>query len=80
VHNSIDIAMLILHQLGDDDLLEHVFPTSDESIIIKHNWRGDKLMWEIDYDGDVAVMVEKRTYYDIPYPASGKINLTELLK
>jgi len=77
---SIEIAMIILNQVGNPDLVNRVFQTSDESIIIKHKWSGNKITWEIDYDGDVGLEVQKFSYFDIDSAAALKINLTDLLK
>ena len=77
---SIEIAMGILNQIKDEKLVRHVCPTSDESILISHKWEGDKLMWEIDYDGETALRVEKACYYDIDSAAALKIDLTNFLK
>ena len=77
---SIEIAMGILNQVGDPDLVGCVYPTSDESIMIEHKWNENKITWEIDYDGCVGCEIIKFLYFDVDSAAALKINLTNFLK
>jgi hypothetical protein len=67
---AIDAALAVANELERAEILpEWVVPTSDSSILMSAKKRGTLLKWEIDSDGDVAVMLKPKfspaTYHDL---------------
>lgn len=67
---AISLALKLVEELERVDILpEWVTPTSDSSILLSAKKAGTLLKWEIDSDGDIAVMLQPRfspaTYHDL---------------
>ena len=67
---AIDAALAVVDELERADILpEWAVPTSDSSILMSAKKRGNLLKWEIDSDGDIAVMWQPKfsppTYHDL---------------
>lgn len=67
---AIDAALAVVDELELADILpEWVVPTSDSSILMSAKKHGTLLKWEIDSDGDIAVMLKPKfspaIYHDL---------------
>lgn len=67
---AVDSACAVVDQLEQLGILpDWVIPTSDSSILMSVKYRGTRLKWEFDSDGDIAVMLQLAftppTYHDI---------------
>lgn len=66
----IDAALVVVDELERAGILpEWVVPTGDSSILMSAKKAGSLLKWEIDSDGDIAVMLKPKfspaTYHDL---------------
>lgn len=67
---AIDAALTVVDELERAELLpEWVVPTGDSSILMSAKKAGTLLKWEIDSDGDIAVMLKPKfspaSYHDL---------------
>ena len=67
---AINAALVVATELESAEIVpEWVIPTSDSSILMSAKKRGTLLKWEIDSDGDIAVMLKPKfapaTYHDL---------------
>ncbi len=74
---AIDAALAVVNELERASILpEWVVTTSDSSILMSAKKHGTLLKWEIDSDGDVAVMLKPKfspaTYHDLGLSEIGK--------
>ena len=80
---AIDAALAVVNELEHAEILpEWVVPTSDSSILMSAKKCGTLLKWEIDSDGDVAVMLKPKfspaTYHDLEPSEIGMFLLQNL--
>lgn len=66
----VSAALTLLDELEKSDVLpEWVVPTGDSNILMAAKKDGTLLKWEIDSDGDIAVMLQPKfspaTYHDL---------------
>ncbi len=74
---AIHAALAVVNLLERAEILpEWVMPTSDSSILMSAKKHGTQLKWEIDSDGDIAVMLKPKfspaTYHDLELSQIGK--------
>jgi len=74
---AISAALAVVDELERLDIVpEWVVPTGDSSILMSAKNRGTLLKWEIDSDGDIAVMLKLKfspaTYHDLELSEIGK--------